>query len=367
MQAQKENVTVLLLSAPIGSGHKLAAAALEQYLAKQPNVRVVHGNIFDFFPNILGQTFLKVYLWILQVCPFVYEYAYKWGNNEGGSEWLRSFINKTLLFLGKGYLDKVQPDAVIATHATPAGIIAEYKKKHPELFLGAVVTDFNILRWWLWEGVDTYFIADELLTDRITKNAEVKAWGIPVRHEFAEQDNAACRKQYGWRDDERIILLMGGGEGLLPMADIIQAILPVLDDNLRLIAVTGHNEKLEGKLKARFGDKVEIYGYRRDVPQMMAGADMIITKAGGLTASEVLASDLDFIIYKPLPGQEQGNAVFLHEHCGAYVARTLDDLATCVTNTTKGAENASLRRAHAHPMATQKICEYVLSKIKNGK
>ena len=51
MASCEKKYTILLLSAPIGSGHKLAAQALEQSFALADNVQVVHGSIFDFFPG----------------------------------------------------------------------------------------------------------------------------------------------------------------------------------------------------------------------------------------------------------------------------------------------------------------------------
>lgn len=156
MHETRKKYTVLLLSAPIGSGHRLAAEALEQAFADRPEVEVIHGNIFDFFPQFLGKAFLGTYLWILKCCPWLYKLAYSWGNKQGGSLWLRELLNRLLARLGGSYLRSVQPDAVIATHATPAGIIGYYKKQHPKLWLGAVVTDFTIHRWWVCDGVDTY-------------------------------------------------------------------------------------------------------------------------------------------------------------------------------------------------------------------
>ena len=70
MQKTRKKYTVLLLSAPIGSGHRLAAEALEQAFADRPEVEVIHGNIFDFFPHFLGKAFLGTYLWILKCCRF---------------------------------------------------------------------------------------------------------------------------------------------------------------------------------------------------------------------------------------------------------------------------------------------------------
>ena len=154
--------TVLLLSAPIGSGHRLAAEALKETFEKNKDIKVVHGNVFDFFPAILGKTFLKVYLWILGACPWLYEMMYKWGNRGGGSLWMREFINGALAYLGSGFIKKVNPDVVIATHATPAGIMSIYKRrKQSSLYLCGVVTDYTVHTWWICDGVDTYFIALE--------------------------------------------------------------------------------------------------------------------------------------------------------------------------------------------------------------
>lgn len=362
MQKAQKKYTVLLLSAPIGSGHKLAAEALEQALGEYSNMRVIHGNIFDFFPHFLGTAFLSTYLWILKCCPWLYKLAYSWGNKQGGSLWLRSLLNKLLAALGDSYISSVNPDAVVATHATPAGIIGYYKQQKP-LWLGAVVTDFTIHRWWVCDGVDTYFIADELLRKKLDTTAEIKAFGIPVRKQFLHHDKAECRARFGWRDDERVCLLMGGGEGLLPMEKIIAALQQARVERLRLVAVTGHNERLAEKLRAAYGNSMEIYGFREDVPQLMAGADMVISKAGGLTSAEVLASDIELVIYKPLPGQEEGNAAFLHHYCGAFVAHNIQSLVAYIKTAQPTPEQIAARRKHAHPLAAQEIANYIMQTL----
>ena len=373
MTKEKKKYTVLLLSAPIGSGHRLAAEALKQVLSNNPEVEVVHGNVFDFFPHFLGSTFLRCYLWILGCCPWLYELAYKWGNSQGGSLWLRGLINRSLAWLGGGYLRRVQPDAVIATHATPAGIMCYYKQKHPEVFLGAVVTDFTVHKWWLCEGVDAYFVADARLKERITVPAQVEAFGIPVRQELKGNDYAACRAQYGWDKEEKVCLVMGGGEGLLPMEEILAALTAAHIDKLRLVAITGHNEKLAHKLQQRFagqttrsGSKanpLEVFGFREDVPQMLAGADMIITKAGGLTCAEVLASGLELLLYKPLPGQEQGNANFLQAHYGASVCQSLAALVAAVSRVANAERPVEPQKPQGNPLAAEQICTFVLQKL----
>ena len=378
----RKKYTVLLLSAPIGSGHRLAAEALREALSEQADVEVVHGNVFDFFPHFLGSTFLRTYLWILGCCPWLYELAYKWGNQQSGSLWLRSLINRSLALLGSSYLQRVRPDAVIATHATPAGIMCYYKEKHPKIFLGAVVTDFTVHKWWLCNGVDAYFVADARLKEKITVPAQVQAFGIPLRQDFRRFDSFdydACRKQYGWTSEERVCLVMGGGEGLLPMEEILLALQKKSIAGLRLVAITGNNAKLEQKLRERFGvaagaaeqnvvgsaTPIEIYGFRQDVPQLLAGADMIITKAGGLTCAEVLATGLELFIYKPLPGQERGNAAFLEQYYQANVCDGLEQLvhAVAAASCQKGAKRG--KKPLGNRLAAMQIAEFVLEKIKS--
>ena len=46
----------------------------------------------------------------------------------------------------------------------------------------------------------------------------------------------------------------------------------------------------------------------------MAISDLVVTKPGGLTTSESLASNLPMIIINPIPGQEEENAEFLEEN-----------------------------------------------------
>ena len=98
--AKNKKLKILILSAPIGSGHRMAAAALEEALLRLENVEVVQGNVFDFFPSVIGKAFLKFYETVLAVCPWLYAFSYRWSNQDGGSLWMRNLINGFLLRLG---------------------------------------------------------------------------------------------------------------------------------------------------------------------------------------------------------------------------------------------------------------------------
>src|SRR4029453_6851632 len=56
--------------------------------------------------------------------------------------------------------------------------------------------------------------------------------------------------------------------------------------------------------------RVKVFGFVENVPQLMAAADLLVTKAGGLTLAEALAAELPVVCFGSLPGQEFRNERF---------------------------------------------------------
>ena len=81
----------------------------------------------------------------------------------------------------------------------------------------------------------------------------------------------------------------------------------------RPLVVTGREEALEARLRqlaAGRESRVKVFGYVDNVRQLMAAADFLVTKAGGLTLGEALAAELPVICFGSLPGQEARNERF---------------------------------------------------------
>lgn len=353
---------VLLLSAPVGSGHKMAAEALEQELKTRDEIEVIHGNIFDFLPAWVGNTFLLWYMKLLRFCPWLYGFAYSSGDSgKGNFLWVRNWFNSYMLKRGQAFLEEYRPNIVIATHATPLGIMSLYKKAHPDISLYAVVPDYNIHHWWVCDGVDGYFIADESLKKRFPSSSRVISLGLPLRRDFAVCEREECRKKHNIKPIEKVLLLMGGGDGLLPMEQLLEIFTEKHINNLRIIAIAGHNADLVDKLQNTYvnNKEVDIYGFSNDIPELMCAADIIVTKAGAVTAAEVLVSELAYIIYKPLPGQEEGNAKFLAKEHGAMIAHNVNELVRFVEKPNFLRQNKQLS-VEKRKLATKHICDMIL-------
>ena len=85
----------------------------------------------------------------------------------------------------------------------------------------------------------------------------------------------------------------------------------------RLVVVCGRNEKLRAELAAeRWQIPVDVLGFVDNLHEIMAAADVLVTKGGPGSVIEGCLSGLPILIYDYLPGQEIGN-VELVERTGA--------------------------------------------------
>jgi processive 1,2-diacylglycerol beta-glucosyltransferase len=109
------------------------------------------------------------------------------------------------------------------------------------------------------------------------------------------------------------------------------------------------------------------FGFLRDVPLRMAAADVAAGKPGGLTASEVLAAGLPFVIVDPYPLQEEANALYLLERGAALRVEPLTTfghkLGGLLADPGRRARMAEAARAAARPDAAATVvaaCERLL-------
>ena len=64
----------------------------------------------------------------------------------------------------------------------------------------------------------------------------------------------------------------------------------------------------------------------------MSAADMIITKAGGLTVSEAMTKRVPLVIFRPIPGQEEENTTYLEGSGAGRVAKNEEELEKIIIN-----------------------------------
>ncbi len=365
---------VLIISAPIGSGHEKAAKAMHEQLQGQAGVDVFSASVFDFMPGIFGKALLSSYLLLLRIFPDGYACLYTWGERSH-SLVLRNFVNRLFSFGGSKFIKKIQPDVVIVTHFTPAGIASLYKKENDlKLPLIGIITDYAMHTWWLYKEIDTYVVVDQSIfidyKKELLEKQEILPLGIPVGKQFNEKkEKDVLRAKLDLPQKTFICLVTGGGEGLLPIKQIIDSWQKNKKGDIFFVAVCGRNRRLEKQLLKLALPNARVLGFIDNMAEYMQAADVLLSKAGGVTSTEAIVCNLPVLLYQPLPGQEVINTRYLLTKGLVVIAKDISEVCDKLAAFAADAQ-ASLAQVRqqqkklAKPFAAEQIAKRVSAYFK---
>jgi len=366
---------ILIATVTAGAGHLQAAAALEEaWRALRPEDVVEKVDLLDFVSRLQRNVYVKGYVKLVEHAPELWGMVFKRTDNptflRKVARFRRGFAERTNKKFVK-YLKKFAPNAVICTHYLPVEIMAHLERKGFNPLTVCVVTDFEAHALWMEQAVDLYCAAAEKtkasLMARGAKADSVVVTGIPIAAKFSSRPDArAVRKNYGLRDDLPVLLVLGGGFGMGPVAGILSA-LDKVERDFQTLVVAGRNEKLRRNLACGdFRHPTRVLGFVTNMHELMAVADLIVTKPGGLTTSEALAMGKPLFILNPIPGQEAANSDFLLERGAAAKVNRIEDLPfrlERLLGAKKLKEMARAARELGHPGSAMDVCREVLRRM----
>jgi processive 1,2-diacylglycerol beta-glucosyltransferase len=292
-----------------------------------------------------------------------------------------SLVQRRLNSLGHSSLEATLndycPDLVVCTHPVPAGVMARLRKSgRTRVPIATVLTDYAFHTQWLHQAVDMHFVGSDLLReDLIARGLSplgVYATGIPIRGIFDQGvDQAEARLRLGLHPDRPTILIMGGAFGVLSHIQRLPQMLCDLGGDVQALAIAGRSRRLRRALEheaLRLGDdRLKVHGFVTHVNEFMAAADLMITKAGGITMTEALAMHLPVVIHKPIVGQEAANARFLVEAGAAAVAQDPQELQALLGELLRNPQRlAQMRQAAAtlaKPQAAGNMVQIMLERV----
>ena len=109
---------------------------------------------------------------------------------------------------------------------------------------------------------------------------------------------------------------------------------------------------------------VKVLAYTDKIPELMSISNLVVSKPGGLTTSESLASGLPMVVINPIPGQEEENAQFLENKGIAVWIRkdsNVDEIVeNLLSNPTRLKDMKKYTYELAHKNSTKDICEALL-------
>lgn len=373
---------VLIFYASYGGGHLNAAKSIENCI--RTNYSDINVELIDCMKYV-NKTIEKIttaaYREMAKKVPWAWGKIYS-DSQKGPLAHISSRSNKIMAIKLLKLLREKQPDLIISTHPFGSQMCSYLKRKGKiNSKIATIMTDFAPHDQWLVgnDYTDYFFVAHtkmkNYLISKDIPESKIYVTGIPISDNFSKPHNKQeILNKYNLSDNKQTILFFGGGEyglGKTRTAQIFEEFVKT-DLNIQIVAISGKNPKMKESFeeileKNNKTSSVKILEFTNEVPQLMSISDLVVTKPGGLTTSESLASHLPMCIINPIPGQEEENAEFLESNGIAIWIRKNDNCKEIINSLLSNPEKLENMKKNtsilAKPNSTINICETLLKNI----
>ena len=322
---------ILVIHASAGAGHLKAAEAIYQGLIRDSRHHVVLVDALDYTSPFSKKLYREAYAFVISRMPRLWGFLFSLLDVNV----LQPFVRKVrrahnALSAGKlhRFLREEKFDYIFSTHFMPNEVAAALKRSgRISARIISVITDFDVHKIWLARGIDRYAVASEWTKKKLNRlgveENRVFVTGIPTHEKFsARPDIGALKNSLGLQTDEFTVLIATGSFGIGPIEAIIKTL-----EGFQVMVVCGHNKSLFQRLSRQHVPSVKVLGLVNNMHELMAAADAMVTKPGGLSIAEALVSELPLIFFNAIPGQETNNIKVLKEHGIGFTPVTMDGIA----------------------------------------
>lgn len=318
-------MNILIVTGKFGMGHWSASMSLRQQLLRAfPEAQV---EVMDLIAdtNHKSESMYKWFNVLVTRGSGLFNLYYKFTQNKDSDE--RPLNDEQCPDRVEEIFEPRRPDVIIATHPICARMVARWKgETGSDLPLVTCVTDLTSHSEWIHRATDCYLVGTQEIKERLVAKGVnrdiIYVTGIPVRAEFKLPVHRGDRQQ-------RNLLIMGGGLGMMPKKDSFYEALDGLP-GVHTTIITGRNQKLYDRLVDKY-EHIEVVGFTDRVYEYMAKADLVLTKPGGITMFESIFSELPILAWEPFLEQEKNNARFLVKRgLGRVAAKEPDECLTAI-------------------------------------
>jgi processive 1,2-diacylglycerol beta-glucosyltransferase len=361
---------IAILTLGIGSGHVRASSVIARTLEEGGADVDVH--VFDainYAQPWFRWLYVYPYWWMLRYARKLwgrlYERRHRKNHRGTAPRWVFRWGCRKVL----RELRDFAPHLLIVTEIAAAEIAALGKREgRLSAPLLAVQTDFQTEPPWVQPEIDFYCVGSEEARSQLIawgiSPHRILVCGIPIDPVFAlPHDKPQILRSLGLAPERPVILVMAGGMGPAPLDEVVLS-LQRCGLSLQVIAVAGHDQEMGARLKSLRGKvalDLRTLGWIENVPELMAAADLLVTKPGGLSTSEALAAGLPMVLTHPIPGPEERHARHLVRHGVALNARSSEEIPQLVLpllhNAEMRAEMARRAKELARPDAAYAVAQ----------
>ncbi|MEY8001306.1 glycosyltransferase [Clostridium sp. Mt-5] len=368
--------SILIISSNFtGHGHKSIAESLCEKFSNNKNVKI---HIVDGF-SLGGTTLLniaKAYGPITRKSESLWELI--WDISSVKPYLINEIIELKVKDRFLDLLKKVNPDLILSIHPNFNGslmnILKKYNIKIPFITLIADLVSISPL--WADPRADYIISPTEEAKYKCMEFGvpaeKIKVLGFPVRSRFY---NHTCQREESedYNTNRPLnCMIMSGGEGVGNMKKIAEILLDNFNCTVKIVA--GRNtelkKKLEKSLIEKYGNKVEIYGFTKNIQDLMWCSDIAFTRGSPNVIMEAIACNVPLIITDALPGQEEGNPKFVEKYNLGIICKDTRKIETVISelianNLEKLNKIKRSQRIYANQDAAEDIVNFILS-MKNN-
>ena len=372
---------VLIFYGSYGAGHLSAARSIKEYIDNNyKDVKTEIVDCIEYINKLLNRVTTKTYDELSKKAPWAWEKVYT-KSQSGPLSKISNTSNKIMSIKLNKLLHEFHPDLIISTHpfsTQMCGILKEKGKINCKI--ATVLTDYAPHNQWLAHSdyIDYFFVAHYGMKKSLEETgipaSKVFATGIPLSNRFlAHYNKKEILKSVGLEPGKKTVLFFAGGSSHYASGNIYEIFESFIESfpNMQLLTITGRSPKLKKHFDELVevtdtGKNLKVLSFTDKVPELMSVSDLVITKPGGLTTTESLASGLPIIVINPIPGQEEENAKFLEDQKVAIWLKKDDDIKQKLTelfNSPYALKDMKIRaRLLAKKNSTRDICQVLLGK-----
>ncbi len=333
----KKKNKYLFLYLKTGGGHLAPARSLADYLKHNYN-ESVETILVDGFSktNGLVRYIIEDGYRISQTkAPWIYETLYALYKIPFVSELNNYLLSLFIYPYLKETINKEKPEKILIFHFfLIRPVYRLIKKEKLKCSVYTIVTDpFTAHPIWFLNKNQNFILFSEKLRKRCIDNGipakNINVFPFIIAEKFSGKRDGVnmpeIKKKLGFSTDSKVILLLGGGEGI-PKGEMIVRQLISNINNIEIAVVCGRNKNLFNNL-SHYVDQggianIKLFGYIDFVEELINASDVVITKCGASTFMEILFCKKIPIVISYIWEQEKGNVEFLTENnLGVYEKR----------------------------------------------
>lgn len=324
----KDKRKYLIFYLKTGGGHFAPASSLANYLKRHHSTEIspVLVDGFEKTNRVVKYLIEEGYRKLQTRAKWAYEAIYALNKIWPFGKISCFIVSMASLKFIKSIIEKEKPDKIIVLHFLLIDpVYKALKKMKLNLPVYTIITDpYTAHTLWTFRKGQEYIIFSERLKTALSRRVpadKIHVFPFILEEKFSqaipESMIPKLKSEMGFEPGKKIILVMGGGDGIPHGRRILENLL-MANPEAGIAVVCGVNKSFYGtavKLGEKYPHvKMKVYEFINFVYELLNISDVVITKCGASTMMEILLLNKVPVVNAYIWEQEKGNIEFIKDN-----------------------------------------------------